>query len=422
MTLMQTPPLENLVHEDPFERIAALEAVGLSASPEELAEAAGRLLADPDPGVRDAAARHLTALGSHEAAERALPYIASTDITVRNLAGEVLTQIGAPAVPVLAGAVDDADKDVRKFAIDVLALLPAQALVGCIAARLDDPDANVRLAAVDALAALGAAEHADALRALYDREPLARPSIIMALGSFGGATDLAFFAQALADEDPVLQFATAEALAEIDRPDVLDLLLDKVATVDPMARPVMLASIVRLLEARPDQATGAPAEVETYLREMLADVDDTYVTAAIRGLRLLDVEATLDDALAAAGRSDRIDVELFTTLLAVTDPLGRLIDAWERGLLGADAAAQFVLGLLMQEALPLAGWAAAADFVAARYADLDADTKIAAVSLSHRLGHPALVAIVAAGLRDPDPSARTFAQDAARDLGCSPTV
>ena len=220
--------LARIENADAFERLDALDALSLEADEHTVAQAAARLLADADPGVREEAARLLENLATEEAAALVVPYIASEDITVRNLAGEVLVKIGAAAVEALAPALDDDHHDVRKFAIDVLAQLPAQRLADRIAARLHDDDDNVVLAAVDALGDLRATEHHDALRALYDHRPLARPSIVAALGAFGSEVDLDLLEQALDDEDPVVQYTAAEALAQQHLPGVLGLLLRKI--------------------------------------------------------------------------------------------------------------------------------------------------------------------------------------------------
>ncbi|RMF56636.1 MAG: HEAT repeat domain-containing protein, partial [Bacteroidetes bacterium] len=195
----------DLTHPDPGFRSAGLEALRTEASPRTLAQAAAALLADPDPGVRETAAQVLLDLANEEAARLTVPYIASDNITVRNRAGELLAQMGEAAIDALLPYVDDEDYDVRKFAIDVLALLPARRVAHRIAVHLDDPDANVRIAAVDALGALGACEYAEALRSLYEREPVARASVVAAFGAFGPGYGDDLIVEALSDEDPVVQ-------------------------------------------------------------------------------------------------------------------------------------------------------------------------------------------------------------------------
>ncbi len=408
--------VSRIENADTFERLDALDALSMDADEHVLAQAASRLLADDDPGVREEAARLLEALATEEAAALIVPYIASDNITVRNLAGEVLVKIGAPAVPALVPALDDAHHDVRKFAIDVLAQLPARELAGQIAARLHDEDDNVAMAAVDALGDLGAVEYHEALRALYDRQPLARPSIVSALGAFGSEADLDFLEHALADEDPVVQYTAAEALAQQHDPEVLELLLRKIDQVNPMARSVVLHSIVGFYEANPDQV-AMPASLKGYLLEMLDDFDRDYRCAAARGLRALLDGETVDQLMAHAGQDDTLDLEMFKTLAAYPDIFHRIVENVEAERVAASHGAGFVLGFLAQQIIPEHDVAEVARFLAGRFDELDAETKVAAVGLCQNLEHPALHAVIRAGLADPDTEVSAFAADAAYMLG-----
>ncbi|MFQ5572073.1 MAG: HEAT repeat domain-containing protein, partial [Rhodothermales bacterium] len=342
---------------------------------------------------------------------------ASDDITVRNLAGEVLIQIGEPSIPALAPAIDDPDHDVRKFAIDVLAQLPAQGLTEQIAAHLHDEDDNVVLAAVDALGDLGASQHRDDLRALYHREPLARPSIVAALGVFEQAADLDLLEQALVDEDPVVQYTAAEALARQDAPEVLDLLLRKVDEVHPMARPVMLSSIVNCCEAHSDGAHSFPASIKGYLQEMLEDSDLAYRCAAVRGLKQFLDSETIGSLLACAGQNDTLDVEIFKVLALCTDVFRQIERAVDAGNVSAGSATGFVLGFVAQQVIAEEEYEDVRRFLEVHFDTLDAETKIAAIGLSQNLQHPILFDIIRVGQADPDMEVSAFAADAAYAIG-----
>ena len=412
--------LARIAHADAFERLDALDALAMEADAHTVARAAARLLADEDPGVREEAARLLENRATEEAAALIVPYIASDDITVRNLAGEVLVKIGAAAVGPVASGLDDDHHDVRKFVIDVLAQLPAHHLADRIAACLEDDDDNVVLAAVDALGDLGAVAHHKALRALYDREPLARPGIVTAIGAFGSEADLSFLEQALADEDPVVQYTAAEALARQHDPEVLDLLLRKIDGVGPMARPIVLSSIIKFNEMRPERAE-MPASIKGYLVEMLDDFDIAYRCAAVQGLQCFLDGEMVDAMMAHAGQDDTLDVEIFKTLAAYPDVFRCIVANVEAGRVTAQDATGFVLGLLAQQRIPDEDLDAVSNFLTSYFGRLDAETKVAAIGLSQNLQHPVLHAVVLAGLSDPDTEVNSFAADAAYTLGLDPS-
>ncbi len=408
-----TPPPE-LRHPDPLARASALEALRLSADVQMTATAAAQLLADCDPGVRETAARLLVEIRTEEAARLTAPHIASDNITIRNLAGEVLTGMGEAAVPVVAEFIDHDHYDVRKFALDVLALLPSHDVADRIARRLEDPDANVRIAAVDALCALGASEYAEALRTLYEREPLMRPSVVAAFGAFGPGPHLDFLEEALSDEDPVVQFTAAEALAAWEAPEVFPALLRKVDEIDPMARPVLLKSMVSLWEKHPELADQLPDRLKTYLMEMLDDPDPEYACAAARGLHPFLDEESIDTLLSHTGIDDALDLEIFKALTLFPSSFMGIVRAIEGNRLQVIPGVQIVLGLLSRQALAHDQWPQAGRFLQRHFHTLDLETKLAALGICQHLVDPALTPVLQAGAMDDDPSVSSFARDVIR--------
>lgn len=412
--------LTRIEHADPFERLAALESISFEADDSTAARAASTLLADSDPGVREQAAHLLESLATIEAANLTVPYIASNNITVRNLAGEVLVKIGQPSITALASSIDDDDHDVRKFAIDVLAQLPAQELASRIAERLEDEDDNVVLAAVDALGDLGASQFGEALHALYERVPLARPGIVAALGAFGRDADLKLLEKALIDEDPVVQYSAAEALAKQEDPEVLALLLRKVGQVDPMARPVVLSSIVSFYESHVYLAEPLPESIKGLLIEMLDDMDVEYRCAAARGLRYFLDGETVSGLLKRAGQDDTLDVEMFKTLSTYPAVFGHIVQTVESGGISPQAAAGFVLGFLGRQVIMEYDYPEVAQFIQTHFSSFDAETKIAAINISSILQHPELQDVIRTGMVDPDMEVSGFAADAAYSVGLDP--
>lgn len=409
----QRYPLDERLHDsDPSVRCDALDDLRDKASPRVMARAAAPLLADPDPGLRERAAHLLTTLSSPKlAAQEVAPYIAHANIATRNLAGEMLVELGRPAVDALAPFLRHDDADVRKFAIDLLAQLPADALADDIATALDDPDANVRLAAVDALGALRATAYADALCNLYDREPLARPDVIQAMGAFGDDADLDLLERGLKDERPVVQLASAEALASQDAPEVIDLLLDQLDQVDSMARPIVLHSIVALCSNYPQYRDALPSAMKGYLLDMLADDDRTFRCAAARGLRWFHEDALYEAMLAHTGQDEELDMALFTTLLTHPTPFEPLHRAATSGRMPTATAATFSVGLMARDALSDRDYDQIGTFLARHFDGLSVDDKITTVGLCKQMRRPELDAIIKAAQGDPDPQVQALAAD-----------
>jgi hypothetical protein len=379
-----------------------------------IARTAAPLLADSDPGLRERAAHLLMSLSDQRAAAAEVaPYIAHDNITTRNLAGEVLVDLGRPAVDALAPYLRDDDHDVRKFAIDVLAQLPADGLAHDIADRLDDSDANVRLAAVDALGTLGAWQYSAALLDLYADEPLARPDILHAMGRFGPHANLSLLERGLQDDQPVVQLAAAEALASQDDPEVIDLLLEQVDEVAPMARPVVLHSIITLCTNYPQYQHTLPGKLKHAFLGMLDDPDSTYRCAAASGLQWFVEDDAYTAMLAHAGHDDELDMALFTTLLQHPAPFEPLHRAAMAGDMPIGPAATFTVGLLAKGGLSDDALGRAGAFLQQHFNALDVDDKVTTLGLCQQLDCAALDGVVEAALSDPHPDVQTLAADMA---------
>lgn len=393
----------------PEQRLALL----MEAPPgsEQALTTAGALLLDDDPCVREQAARTLIDAGTAEAAAHALPHIAAPHIAVRNLAGDVLHQIGAPAVGGLLAYLTHADKDVRKFAIDVLALLPAQDAADRLLPLLEDADANVRLAAVDALGTLGGPTHAPALRVVYASEPAARANAVYALGKFGCPEDLPLLRDALADDDPSVLLAAAEALAYIDDPSVWSLLERAITEVGPMAQPIVLGSIVQQAERRPEAAADTLQAVTPLLFGLLEDIDDEYVGLAVRGLRLARPDGYVQAVLPLSGRADALDVEIYTTLATRPHAVLQLEAALQAEAAAPGVLLPFLIGLVADGLVPAADAGTAAALLARHFRSFDAQTKQAALAVAARTGDDRYAALLQLGSDDPDPAIRVFAED-----------
>lgn len=403
---------KSLQHPDASVRLDTLAEFLAGHDPAKTIPVAAYCLQDPDPGIREMAAEHLVALGTEEAAQAVAQRIQHPELSVRNLAGEVLIRIGYPSVPALLPYVDSEDADVRKFAIDLLAQLPAYDETDRIAARLDDPDTNVRLAVIDALAALGATEYAAVLRERYQFNPVERPHILAALGAFRDVRGLPLVEAALNDPDPVVQYAAAEALSRYPIPEVLHLLLRQVEQAPPEARPLILYDLIEAYESATGPVPPLPERLRPYLLEMLQEPELSFKKAAIRGLRYMLSPETIEAMLQHAGQHDELDLALFEAISTHPQAFACVARCAETGSMPLDAAAGFAIALLTHGCLDDFQLPQAAQFLQAHFEALDAQTKMAAITLSLQLQHPAFAGLLQQGLHDPDPAIRHYADDA----------
>ena len=180
--LFSAPPEitpEQLADPNPTRRWRSARAVAGSPRPALLPDLF-RLLADPDPIVRDEAGRALAAWGSEHSLQ--------------------------PALDLLAG---DPAPETAASALDLLALLAAPDAHPLAARYLTAPDPLLRTAAVRSLAAANPQAAAPALIPLLaDPDPRVRRAVCLALGHSGDPAALPALLAAQKDNDPsARQFA-----------------------------------------------------------------------------------------------------------------------------------------------------------------------------------------------------------------------
>ncbi len=415
--------LEQLHTTDASERRNALEILFDFACDDRVLEAAAYLLTDMDRGVRDAASRLLVLCSNDKAASLTAVHILSRNITVRNLAGDALVRMGGAAVNALLPYVDSADKDVRKFAIDILAQLTATpTALKRIAAHLSDSDPNVVCAAIDALGALHAEKYTDHILALYDKVEYAKPNVVNAVAKFPQKVELQFLEKALADDDPVVQLAAAEALASRKDSGLLNIILQKLNSISDLAKPVLLHSVVKLLEST-DYPGGLPGDLKIHLLEMLDDTDTSYVRAAVRGLRYFINENVLEALIAHVGKTESVDNAIFSILKDRAEEVLPLILKFDNEKANAAALVKMTLSMIRNCAETSPGFTdskvmeEAAVFISKNFLQLDVDAKVTALNACNDIGSHCAATLVKAALDDPESPVKIFALDLAARIG-----
>ncbi len=415
--------IEQLHTQDPSGKRNALEALYDYSEDDRVIEAAAYLLTDPDRGVREAASHVLVLCLNEKAASLTASHIQSMNIAVRNLAGDALVRMQGVAVNALLPYIDSADKDVRKFAIDILAQLPAAPeSVEKIAAHLRDTDQNVVCASVDALGALHANQYVSELLELYDEAEYARPNIVSAAAKIQGDSDLKFFVKALSDNDPIVQLAAADALSSRKDRETTDILLEKLNQVSGLAKPVILHSLVVLFESA-DKSEKMPASLKPDLLDMLDDPDPTYVRAAVRGLACLVDDEVLAALISHIGKADSIDSAILPVLTAQAQKSVKI--ALTQALAADNPLPTIKMVVLLIQNLSDTGFGfpdnnetrAIAAFIGKHLSELDVETRIIALSKCFAYGNVWAQELVRASLADPETAVKMLAIELAAKLG-----
>ncbi len=147
--------LEQLRHDDPRTRRWAAHDLVEYAS-EAVKPLCERLQEEMDLAVREAILSTLLKIGNQEAVEHLVEFLRSEDTALRCSVVEVLQKFTMPVMDYLEKILEDPNKDVRIFAINILRdLVHPKAPIWLLNVIQNDDDVNVAGAAVDCLAEIG---------------------------------------------------------------------------------------------------------------------------------------------------------------------------------------------------------------------------------------------------------------------------
>jgi len=181
--------LTNLNASEPAIRRGAARA--LTNQPEAAMALCDRLDIETSPSVRAVLLTVLIRQESPAVVARLLVHLRSDDAALRNGTIEALQEMRSTVTPYVRDLLDDADSDVRIFAVNILgALCDPETPSLLVDVLRHDSHVNVCAAAVDALAEVGTPDAIDTLEALrtrFDGEPFLAFAIDTAIRRIRGS-------------------------------------------------------------------------------------------------------------------------------------------------------------------------------------------------------------------------------------------
>lgn len=221
--------VQDLNSEDPAIRRVAAEKYLSEDAPDEIVKVLSEKLADSDFGVRDAAAQVLMLNDNSTIPEYVVKYISSDEISVRNLAGEILLKRGVSSLDAMISYLPEGDDDDDKFLIDVMGLIgdprPADEIIAILKKTTNE---NVILACIEALGNIKYDKATKEIISNYDKNENFTPTIIEALGKIGSEEALNFMLEKYHEVDELTKFSMIESMGLIGTPQAFFLLLSEI--------------------------------------------------------------------------------------------------------------------------------------------------------------------------------------------------
>ncbi len=203
-------------------------------------------LKSTDRFIREDAANELAQSGDEKQAAELCRLLYDVDISVRNLAAEILVKIGKAATKPLLDESFSPDKDVRKFIVDIMALTGDSAFVPRLVELLNDPNDNVVGSAAEALGRIGRPEAVPALIDCCRLHPLAELQAIEALGNIGSPEAMPVLREKTRSNNIVIVYAAVEALGKIGSPEAAQILFELLGSDNKQLRGTVLSTIIKI--------------------------------------------------------------------------------------------------------------------------------------------------------------------------------
>ena len=409
---------ELLSGTEPDVRRRAAEELGGQNSLAVIAALAAALN-DENKGVRDASSHALLSMGGANVARAIVEYIADDSIVTRNLAGELLHQLGKESVPALLPYLQDSNHDVRKFAVDLLGLIGWQSVAHYVVPLLRDTDPNVVCAAAEALGNLRNSEVVPQLIQTYKTHQDAQAAVAESLGKIGGTEAGEFLLLAFnktvtdASIDPVVVCVLIESLSAVGDEHALIVLQNRVQLVHGKLRHTLLHAMVRISE-RVNGKVDLPLNLTHDLLDALKDDDPKIKGSAAKGLSSSPDPDVTNTLLRCFGIEEELDEVLYSLLEQRGDALQGTLEFLSEGspagqkqgikLLGrlAIRLIQMILlhePIVCEEQLLMRAFAV----VAEKWPDADEETRAAIVDTLFRLDGDRTVGFLDTIMEDPDP-------------------
>lgn len=269
---------------------------------------------DDDKGVRDALCMLLTFCENPLVAKFVVPYISSDEISIRNLAGEILLKRGSSSIADMTKYLQNCNYDDQKFIIDLFALMnetePAELILQILKETKND---NVAVACIEALGYLKIDFAVDDLISYYGKSYIFRPSVVVALGKIASKEGRDFLMQQYEYEDELTKFTILENLGEMGDEEIFFFLLSELRLVKP---PLNWAAFLSIKKIKDQLNLDIPFDenIKNSLLNTLVEADIEYKKAVSSLITYFKDEDVFEPCLRAYGLDFEIDENLNSVL------------------------------------------------------------------------------------------------------------
>ena len=274
-----------------------------------------KCIASTNIGIQEAAEYALRKIRGTQTIKKLLPFLRSDDAPQRNIAMDILREIGADDLPALKPLLHDDDHDMRIFISDILGSTKNRKAVAPLCdALLKDPEVNVRYQAAVSLGNLAFPEAVDCLRQAMMDEEWVQFSVVEALTKIRADSTVTALTQSLSNCSALVSSIIIDALGEMGNIKAVPLLFKSLENASVPLRHKTVKSIIKILGGRSLSLLSPKdqARFRDCLLDALNDEDESILMSALSGLSAMGDEAATK---AIFGLTARLNPEVHQELI-----------------------------------------------------------------------------------------------------------
>lgn len=273
---------EILLKASPTDKIDLLNDLAFEDTDDKIVNLVVQMLLDENKAIRNAATNFLALNTNHKIPELVVSFISSPEITVRNIAGEILIKKDRLSVePILRYLESLNNVDDLKFLIDILGLIGDKKSEDLIITVLENnKNENVIVACIEALGNIRSEKAIDKIIPFYERSELLKPVVIEAIGKINNPKSIEFIINHFDTDDDLQKFTILESLGEIGTEDTFYFLLSKQEELGGTLLYQLLESIYKL-KLKFNLEIPFDEKMKKWLLDTILNADPRYqITAA----------------------------------------------------------------------------------------------------------------------------------------------
>jgi hypothetical protein len=249
---------------------------------------------------------------------------------------------------------NDADKDTRKIAADILGEVKSKEPIQYLLPLLRDPDQNVIVATIEAVGNIGSREAVKPIFHTFEHHPFARLMAIEALGKIGGDSAREYLEGKYRDAinagnaEEIYLFALLDALGIVGDADTLEVLLANYEVIKEPLRDVLLHEVVLIIE-RCNLEFQLDDKTRNDLLHALHNDNHQIQLSAAKGLIQFMDPAVTKELLLSLGISEEMDFVIVAQMSARPRVFQIAVECLEAGVTRGKLQIMILLGKLAGE-------------------------------------------------------------------------